>query len=467
MRYFSSLQAGNEFTVEYGILALWVWTILAILLCGVWIGRYFQQKKLAALQKEDLETQVRIRTSQYRKANAELTQLHKISGVLSEVSTKFINLPITHINEEIPVALSRIASAVGGQRASISLFEKNRKFVRLRHEWSPPGIIEIEEQYFRFDLSEFPWIYQRIINGIMVVISNPEIDFPPDAEKERQAFLKTQWESMAIIPLSVGGAAIGYLEISTTNQPHEWPDNIVDALAVSGQVFANALDRSQRMTAMISLRQEAINAEDRERTRISRELHDQLGGSLTGLRIHSRALEKRLENNPELAGNAQRITQIIDDTMPDVRRICSELRAPILDDIDIQEAVEELAVDFTKNTGIPCRYDLQFSGSLAPDRVRDETIHRITSELLTNIIRHSEASKASISLGRNTDLNTVILTVKDNGCGVDFEELKRKRKHLGLRGITERAQLINGNVSISNLNPGFAVKVTVPEIRHE
>ncbi len=183
---------------------------------------------------------------------------------------------------------------------------------------------------------------------------------------------------------------------------------------------------------------------EEERTGIAREIHDALGQSLTALKMDLSWIKNRLDSQPELVSRAEAMSSMIDSTINTVRRISSELRPNLLDDIGLIAAIEWSAGEFEKRTGIACRVS---SGSEEPelDEKKSINIYRIVQESLTNIIRHANATAVDVDLVMDAD--ELILTSRDNGRGITGEEINNARS-LGLIGIRERALSCGGTIAI-------------------
>ncbi|HTR81118.1 MAG TPA: histidine kinase [Bacteroidota bacterium] len=202
---------------------------------------------------------------------------------------------------------------------------------------------------------------------------------------------------------------------------------------------------------------------EEERTRIAREIHDELGQSLTALKMDIRWIQSRIsvpdaENEEPVQSTIEAMTTLIDATIQSIRRIASELRPGILDDLGLIPAIEWSAQEFQFRTGIRCHFSTT-TQEIELDRERSTAIFRILQETLTNVLRHAHASIVYISFEARSDL--VILETRDNGRGVRTEEISSK-KSLGLLGMKERAALLGGTVEISGIpNAGTTVTVRI------
>ncbi len=197
-----------------------------------------------------------------------------------------------------------------------------------------------------------------------------------------------------------------------------------------------------------------------EKTRIAREVHDELGQMLTGLKMELSCLENDLKQNPDcLSEKVESMEGLIDTTINSVRRIATELRPQILDVCGLPEAMEWQARDFQTRTGITCEIDIPDS-DVKLDKKLSTSLFRVFQETLTNVARHAEANKVEVSLEVKSD--GLMMTIQDNGIGIDPREYKIS-KSLGLLGIQERINFWNGKVVIrSQPNQGTTIEVSIP-----
>jgi signal transduction histidine kinase len=195
---------------------------------------------------------------------------------------------------------------------------------------------------------------------------------------------------------------------------------------------------------------------DEEQKRIARELHDELGGSLTSIKYDLLWLEQHNNAEGEVVERFRATRGLIDSTTKLVQRICAELRPKILDSLGLGAAIEWHAQEFKKRTGIEVQ--LQQEAELpAIDDVTKTGVYRIVQESLTNVARHSEATNVDIKLQM---LNNVLhVEIKDNGKGFD-NALLNHPDSLGLLSLRERARMIGGNTEI-NGSPGKGTQVTL------
>ena len=197
---------------------------------------------------------------------------------------------------------------------------------------------------------------------------------------------------------------------------------------------------------------------EEERTRIAREVHDELGQALTGCKLDLSLLANKLPVHlPELKEKAKALSAHMDATIQTVRRIATELRPGILDHLGLIAALEWQANEFQTRTGIKCdvRTDLH-EPVLTPDLAT--TFFRIFQETLTNIIRHAGATHVMVHLKEVA--GRIILEVKDNGRGISSAEISNTRS-MGLLGMKERAALLGGTFKICPVHTGKGTLASV------
>lgn len=201
---------------------------------------------------------------------------------------------------------------------------------------------------------------------------------------------------------------------------------------------------------------------EEERTRIARELHDELGQVLTALKMDLSWMRARFTGDQaELSLQAESMAKMIDATVLAVRRIASDLRPWLLDELGLGAAIEWLLEDFGKRSGI--EYTLRRSHDEFDFDGRCATaVFRILQESLTNVARHAQASKVAVALLDTGD--EIVLSIKDNGKGMDANADKKSGISYGLVGIRERAYALGGELKMeSSPGQGTLVEVTIPK----
>jgi PAS domain S-box-containing protein len=207
------------------------------------------------------------------------------------------------------------------------------------------------------------------------------------------------------------------------------------------------------------------NVREEQRSRIAREVHDELGQALTALKMDTHWLGRNLAGSaPELRDKLKVMSNVIDGTVQSVRRICSELRPGILDDFGLVAAIEWQAEEFSKRTSIPC--EISTSASEIP--LRQElaiAVFRILQEALTNIARHADATRVEVAL--REEKGRFEMSVHDDGKGVQAEPFARG-KSFGLIGIRERVRDFGGEFCVGQAPAGgTCIRIRIPTVNQE
>jgi two-component system sensor histidine kinase UhpB len=221
------------------------------------------------------------------------------------------------------------------------------------------------------------------------------------------------------------------------------------------------LQASRAALRLLATRHQDVRED--ERTRIAREIHDSLGQSLTALKLSlAAAHDAAARGAPGLPERLSETANMVDDLVKGVRRIATELRPPVLDQLGLPAAIEWLARDFTHRTGIPCCAEVVPSGATISGELAT-ALFRIVQEALTNIVRHADATRATITLDVTPEL--VTLEVTDNGRGIT-EAAASAPTSLGILGMRERAAAQGGVLEVGlRSEPGTRVSAWFPMLR--
>jgi PAS domain S-box-containing protein len=202
---------------------------------------------------------------------------------------------------------------------------------------------------------------------------------------------------------------------------------------------------------------------EEERTHLSRELHDELGQSLTALQLGLGVVEAQLPvGSAAWVDHMDTLKALTDGTLSTIKRIASDLRPPLLDDLGLESAMEWLLTGFSRRTGVD--HTLQLPNTpLAYGHDVSTTLFRILQEALTNVTRHGQATRVAVSLVETND--AIILHIADDGRGMDAATLP-PQKSLGLIGMRERCVLLGGQLVIVSLpGQGTQIEARIPTNR--
>jgi PAS domain S-box-containing protein len=270
-------------------------------------------------------------------------------------------------------------------------------------------------------------------------------------------------QSEMAVPLIAGGRAIGAINVES-NEPNAFSAHDERLLATLANQAVIAIENARlyeemnrRQAQLRELTAYLQTAREEERAYVAREIHDEFGQTLTALKMDLSWLARRLpQRQTDLAAKVNAMAGLVDGAVNTVRRIATELRPGLLDDLGLVAAIEWQAQEFARRTGLTVELHLG-DQDLALDRDLATALFRIFQEALTNIARHAAATRVEIELVHQPDL--LKLVVADNGKGIEPAQILAPRS-LGLLGMRERARALGGDVVIEG-SPGQGTTVTV------
>ncbi|CAG0932601.1 two-component system, NarL family, sensor histidine kinase ComP [Thermoflexales bacterium] len=408
----------------------------------------------------ELEQRVSERTTELRTAIAQLQQSEVTIQTLFRISKKLnATLEVDTILDELAQEAIRL---VNGESGFAGLRTANGMTVR---------------KYFRQGVAlpfEYTWPPGVGIPGWVLEHKVPygTSDAAHDPVMQHELSINTDIRSLICTPiLSSFGEVLGYFDLRNKQDAEGFTiadQEMLMALAPAASIaIQNALAYQRRLSAEAELQEAyerlralAANLElvrEEERTQIARELHDQLGQALTAMKFDLAWLTDRLvQKDATLAQKAKAITTQMDTMIKTVRRIATELRPGMLDDLGLAASLEWLARDFEKRTGIGCEVRAHSPDLILP-RAPSLALFRIFQEALTNVARHASARLIEVSLTASPE--ALILEVHDDGRGIQASEIAGLHS-LGLLGMRERAQRLGGTFEIQGV-PGDGTIVTV------
>jgi len=217
------------------------------------------------------------------------------------------------------------------------------------------------------------------------------------------------------------------------------------------------IEQSRRDLAELTAHMDQIKED--ERSRIAREIHDDLGGNLTAIKIGLSSIINRLNSGQKVSvEQAQRLESIVDNTFEAVHRISSDLRPNILD-LGIMAALEWQAQEFEKQLAIACQFSCD-QGDIPVTTDQAITLFRICQESMSNIAKHAKATYVSVDLSAST--HEIVMTISDDGVGIKPSDTL-KANSFGLRGMQERVATLYGSFSISEASKqGTLITIRLP-----
>jgi signal transduction histidine kinase len=281
--------------------------------------------------------------------------------------------------------------------------------------------------------------------------------------------LKEKATTLWGVPLKYDGQTIAVMLIGFS-KPYEWMPTERELMRAIADRSALAIDRAQitqtlreRESRIAELSSHLLRAQEEERRRISRELHDETGQALMVIRLYLDMLQASLVGKAPKT-KVEETLEVVDRTIEGIRRIIARLSPMVLQELGLFAAVRKEAKDLEKNSGVKTRVAIsQEVGRLGPET--EMTIYRIVQEALHNVAKHAQASKTNISMTRNN--GTVKVLVEDDGVGI-FPNGNFRGNSFGLAGIKERVSMLGGVVRVVSLKgKGTRIEIDVPANERE
>ncbi|MEK6274477.1 MAG: GAF domain-containing sensor histidine kinase [Actinomycetota bacterium] len=279
-----------------------------------------------------------------------------------------------------------------------------------------------------------------------------------DLEVDQEAGRLMAARTGLFVPLLLRGRPIGVLSAHDRegSDPRFTDEDLRLAETFSARV-AVAVNLSERV-ARDALRS-VVGAQELERKRLARELHDETGQALTSILLGLKELEDA-GSAYDVSSATARLRELVVTTLQDVRRLAVELRPRALDDFGLVPALERLAETFQEQTGLEVIMEPRLGPARLPSEI-ETALYRIIQEALTNVVKHAHASRVSIVLSRRD--NTVSAVFEDNGRGFAVDDPRSGR--LGILGMKERLSLLDGTLTVES-SPGggttLVAEVPVP-----
>jgi signal transduction histidine kinase/CheY-like chemotaxis protein len=299
------------------------------------------------------------------------------------------------------------------------------------------------------NLKQDPGLFQNIL------YPNDRVTFQQSMMASVEKLILWNWEGRVVMPQN---GKIKWVNLRCTPCRLDNGDVLWEGIMtnISQSKFAGiGLKQSQEQLRELS--SHIQDAREQERLHIARDIHDDMGGTLTAIKIDIAWLIDRLNSqNPQLLDKAKGIESLVDRCMKSANNILRTLRPSVLDSFGIIAAIEMEAEEFEKRTSISCPINQIDEGvEIGPEA--SIALFRIFQETLTNIMKHAKASEVTVEIANRK--NGVDLVISDNGCGLK-EVDRQKPRSFGLRGIQERVAHFNGKVVISS-KPGKGTKIEV------
>jgi len=415
----------------------------------------------------------RLAEERLRRRTLELEELYRVNAVLfaaeqrarQEADTlRSAGLAITRsldLEAVFAALLDHLDRLVPYDRAKVMLFESPSR-LRVRAVFTHAGILEFPDKPIgSFDAGANATVSEVLTSQRCVCIADTLEQ--PGWGKRKNGEIERSWVG---VPLLAGGEAVGLFTLVKAEPDFFTPArvHVLEALSAPASVaIANARLFEEVHSGREQVRKvtrKLVEAQEAERRRVARELHDETGQLLSSLMLGLRLLEREASNPEAVIGHARELKHLAETVQEGLHRLASDLRPAALDHVGLVPALGQLAAKFSGRGEPMIRLEaLGFEGvRLSPDV--DIALYRIAQEALTNVVRHSGARAVSVVLERRD--KGIILVVEDDGHGFDLEAASRSSR-LGLPGIRERAEMLGGTLLVeSSSRSGTTLVVEIP-----
>jgi len=456
-----SLNQGEPVNIEYRILAGDG--------CLKWIlsrGRSFFDSTGKPVRLRGVSIDITKR----KQAENELEERLRFERLISDLSTGFAKLSLDEVDSEIHKGLRLITEFFNADRCSIGLFSEDGTQLATAFDYHSADTEHAPRSALKEQLS---WYMDQLMRGNRVVLNRVD-DLPPEAQNERRLCLSRGMKSLLSIPLVSGGKTLGSCALVAIRAERVWPEHLMQRFQLISELFTYAIERkqaakeSQKSEQMLKqsendlrlLAGRLIYNQEEERSRLARELHDDLVQRLAVFAIDIGKLEGQFINQPApVQEKLREMKAELVEISRDIHNLSRQLHPSILDDLGLIKAVESECANFSRREGTKIALNHENVPAVIPKDI-SLSLYRIIQESLSNISKHACAEHVAVSLKRAD--HDLLLSVQDDGIGFDPVEVRGK-SGLGLSSIRERVRLIQGKISIeSQLEKGTMITVRVP-----
>ncbi len=385
--------------------------------------------------------------------------------LLNRISTTFINSSSSQTKQAFDFALANIATFTGASRSALFILSPDQRTISNSNEWcSKPEDSQIELLQ-NIPFSTFGYHQKELLAHRTIAISRLK-DYPPKAKGEIAWMKKHGFRSLLFIPLLKKKKLLGTVGIyGAVGKEIAWLSETIVMLQSAGNMILNEFLRRQAeenfkdihsRLQQLYMHQEEIK--ENERKRISREIHDELGQSLTALKIDLGWMMDRVGNNFPENEKIRGMIDIVTDTIKTVQRISTDLRPGMLDDLGLVPAMEWYCQEFEKRSKIVCLFAVP-DAPIISEKL-SLAIYRILQEALTNVVRHARATTVRVELCQEN--LALVMSIADDGVGIEPEKINSGAS-LGIQGMRERVKQFDGTFAItSGQNQGTKINITLP-----
>jgi signal transduction histidine kinase len=387
---------------------------------------------------------------------------------LVHLSSTLVTSPADRVDVEIGAAVRALVEHLGVDRCAVCECSPDNDRLVVTHCFAVPGVPPATRE-----LAEALFGCAAVRGGDVVRWSRLPDDLPSDALRARAHCERVGLRSTLLVPLRAAGSVEGALELASFRSYRDWPATLLPRMRLVGDILAGALARKRAAEALregdVALRQaragyrklaaELLHAQEKERRRIAREMHDDWAQRLALLCLDLGKLEAHL-GAPDRAGPLLgAVREQLMHLSEDVHALSRQLHPSILDDLGLVEALRSECAGFSRREGIAVAYHPGAVPAAVPKDVA-LCVYRVAQEALRNVAKHAGVKEAMVTLG--TAGAELVLRVEDSGAGFDPTAV-RTEPGLGLASMEERVRLVQARLTIASApGRGTTVEVRVP-----
>lgn len=373
---------------------------------------------------------------------------------LAELSATFVRVPPDQVDSQIVSALRQIVEFLGIDRSGLGELSADGTQLAITHSYELPGVapsprIIVDER--------MPWYAGKIFQGEVLKFSRLPDELPSEAIPEREFCVKTGLKSQLTIPLMVVGSVVGGIGFASVNSIREWPDELVQRLRLVGDIFTNALARKRADEALRALAAKLLTAQEEERRRVAREMHDDWTQRLAVMSLDLAKMEQHVGDPEATLSLLRTMQEQLVDLSEAVHALSRQLHPSILDDLGLAEALRSECASFSRRENIVIDYRAEAVPQSVPKDIA-LCVYRVAQEALRNLAKHAAVREAWVTLAATGQ--DLVLSVRDEGIGFDASNV-RTEPGLGLVSMAERVRLVRARMSLTS-KPG---RGTIIEVR--
>jgi len=408
-------------------------------------------------------TAIRDITERKRAAAAIEGQL-SFNQVLNKMLSRFATCAAQDADKAVTEALQAIANFIGADHAFVVLFSVDRGTWGATHEWCAPHVTPQFHLYQELPFGTKLWSERRLLSGEMIRLDSLA-EYPAAAAEDLELACAEGALSVLNVPIrGLAGQLTGCVGLHSHAHPLEWSDADAARLKLVGDAIANLLERKRVEASLRELSHRLHRAQDEERRRIARELHDSTAQLLAAVLMNLGALERPHQSGSKEARLVKESFDLVERCTQEVRILSYRLHPPLLDQMGLEPALRSYIQGFASRSGIEVALDLAGGEQRLPEEV-ELALFRVVQEGLGNIHRHSGSRTARIALKRKAA--AVLLEVADQGTGMPSKMLEAIQtgtvmQGVGLAAMQERLREIGASLEVESSAAGTRLRALVP-----